>query len=125
MSNDLSSRLKSLRENRGIAQKFVAEKIGIKANTLSGYENGARQPDPETLKKLADFYEVTTDYLLGRSDTPSFSKSTESLIRDIDFAMRFEDLKKKYKFMLDGVEISEKDIEDVLNVVKIVLSRKK
>mgnify|MGYP005750450845 CR=1 FL=1 len=78
MSEIMGKRLKYLREKSGFAQKFVAEKIGVKNNTLSGYESGRREPDSETLRKLADFYEVTTDYLHGRTDTPTYEIERES-----------------------------------------------
>ncbi|TRZ35856.1 XRE family transcriptional regulator [Niallia circulans] len=68
MGEIMGKRLRLLREKSGLSQKFVAEQIGVKNNTLSGYESGNREPDSETLTKLADFYEVSTDYLHGRSD---------------------------------------------------------
>ncbi len=70
----LANRLKSLREERGYLQKFVADKLGIRSNTLSGYENGTRSPDPEMLVELAKLYNVTTDYLLGRSNDPNLTE---------------------------------------------------
>ncbi|WYU50005.1 helix-turn-helix transcriptional regulator [Bacillus sp. FSL K6-0047] len=71
MNTIIGSRLKLLREKRGYSQKFVAEKIGVKNNTLSGYEAGRREPDSSTLNTLADFYKVSVDYLLGRTDNPN------------------------------------------------------
>lgn len=68
MGEIMGKRLRLLREKSGLSQKFVAEQIGVKNNTLSGYESGNREPDSETLTKLADYYEVSTDYLHGRSD---------------------------------------------------------
>ena|SRR5699024_882966 len=65
----LSKKLKELREEKGYLQKFVADKIGVRSNTLSGYENGTRSPDPEMIIKLAELYEVSTDYLLGRTNS--------------------------------------------------------
>lgn len=65
---EFHERLKNIRLDRGIKQNNVAESIGIKNNTLSSYENGKRQPDLETLKKLASFYQVTVDYLLGNDE---------------------------------------------------------
>jgi len=65
----LSKKLKELREEKGFLQKFVADKIGVRSNTLSGYENGTRSPDPEMIIKLAELYEVSTDYLLGRTNS--------------------------------------------------------
>src|SRR5699024_4953465 len=62
----LSKKQKELREEKGFLQKFVADKIGVRSNTLSGYENGTRSPDPEMIIKLAELYEVSKDYLLGR-----------------------------------------------------------
>lgn len=64
---NLGERLKRVREEKGLAQNFVAKKLGIANTTLSGYENNDRKPDPDMLKKLADFLNVSTDYLLGRT----------------------------------------------------------
>lgn len=61
----ISERLKKIRDKKGWRQGFVAEKLGIKANTLSGYENGTRTPDAEMIKQIAILYNVSTDYLLG------------------------------------------------------------
>lgn len=61
----IGERLVKLREERGYLQRDVADKIGIAPNTLSGYERNLRNPDSETLAKLANFYGVTVDYLLG------------------------------------------------------------
>lgn len=64
----LPRRLRTMREEHGYLQKFVADKLGIKSNTLSGYENGTRTPDPTMLSNIADLYNVSTDYLLGRTN---------------------------------------------------------
>lgn len=74
-------RLRLCREKKGLTQKFVAEKIGVKNNTLHGYESGKYEPSFETLVNLANLYDVTTDYLLGRS---SHSKMTEKEDREFD-----------------------------------------
>lgn len=74
MSTILARRLRKLREDNGYLQKFVADKLGIRSNTLSGYENGSRSPDPEMLVEIANLYNVTTDYLLGNSDKPHLTE---------------------------------------------------
>lgn len=61
----LGDRLKKLRNQHGYRQNDICQKLKIAQNTLSGYERSTRTPPPSTLKKLADFYGVTTDYLLG------------------------------------------------------------
>ncbi|TRM08775.1 helix-turn-helix transcriptional regulator [Lentibacillus cibarius] len=60
----LGERLKLCRNKRGYSQKEVAEKIGVKNNTLSSYESGARSPDYDTLTELAEIYDTSIDYLL-------------------------------------------------------------
>jgi HTH-type transcriptional regulator, competence development regulator len=66
----LGKRLKFLREKFVYSQKRVADSIGISNTQLSRYESGDRNPDPELIAKFADFYDVTTDYLHGRTDDP-------------------------------------------------------
>ncbi|MBR5237020.1 MAG: helix-turn-helix transcriptional regulator [Clostridia bacterium] len=58
-------RLKDLREDSDIKQKDIAEYLHIKQNTYSQYENGQRQLPIDILIKLAQFYKVSTDYILG------------------------------------------------------------
>lgn len=57
-------RLKELRLQKGLTQQQVANAIGKTYQAYSYYENGKRDPDTETLKLLADFFNVSTDYLL-------------------------------------------------------------
>lgn len=59
--------LKNLRKKRNLTQKDVADAIGITFQTYSYYETGRTKPTPETLCKLADFFGVTVDELLGRT----------------------------------------------------------
>lgn len=61
-------KLKELRLESGLLQKEVAQSIGVSPQTYCYYENGINKPDPEMLIKIADFFEVSVDYLLGRSD---------------------------------------------------------
>ncbi len=58
-------RLKELREDLDIKQKEIADYLNIKQNTYSQYENGQRQLPIEVLIKLAEYYKVSTDYILG------------------------------------------------------------
>ena len=60
--------LKALRESKKITQTQLGEHIGAKKNAISLWESGKRQPDQETLVRLANFFGVTVDYLLGRND---------------------------------------------------------
>ena len=62
------TRLKELREERNLSQTQLAKEIGVNSRTINGYELGRRQPDYDTLKKLCDFFAVTSDYILGFTD---------------------------------------------------------
>ncbi|MFS9335227.1 helix-turn-helix domain-containing protein [Streptococcus peroris] len=61
-----SKRLKELRKEKKLTQKEIAEQIGIKRNTYSDWETGKNEPNFENLIKLADFFEVSLDWLFGR-----------------------------------------------------------
>lgn len=66
----LKDNLKVLRESKGLTKKQVATGVGITDRAYIAYEYGERDVSTETLSKLADFYGVTTDYLLGREPAP-------------------------------------------------------
>lgn len=67
----LSDRLKELRAEKNLHQADVASAIGVTKSALSSYENGYRAPSYGILLDIADFYNVTTDYLLGRQEIKS------------------------------------------------------
>ena len=67
----IGKRLEMLRKNKKLTQNDMAKFLGITRQGYGNYESGSREPDNETLQKLADFFEVSTDYLLGRTDDPT------------------------------------------------------
>ncbi|MEY9980436.1 helix-turn-helix domain-containing protein [Lysinibacillus sp. RC79] len=71
---NFGTRLTALRKGKKLLQADIASKLGIARATYGAYEQGTRQPDFETLEKIADYFEVSTDYLLGRTDTPSLTQ---------------------------------------------------
>lgn len=64
-------RLKSLRVNKNLTQQRLAIELGINQNTLSRYETEQRQADYATLIRIADYFDVSIDYLLERTDNPA------------------------------------------------------
>jgi len=64
-------RLETLRKERGLSQKQIADIFQISQQGYSNYENGKREPDYETLKKFANFFEVSVDYLVGNTNDPT------------------------------------------------------
>ncbi len=68
----LSERLKTLREGRRIYQKEMAELLGLSLRGYQCYEADESEPKLATLIAIADYYQVSIDYLVGRTDAPDF-----------------------------------------------------
>ncbi|MGN1410247.1 MAG: LexA family protein [Eubacteriales bacterium] len=88
-------RLKELRVEKKLLQKDVANYLGVNRTTYVKYETGASQPDNDTLKRLADLFGVSLDYLLGRDSYIS----TQATIPEYDNIFRIE--KKRYPLLGD------------------------
>ncbi|MEN6462669.1 MAG: helix-turn-helix transcriptional regulator [Syntrophomonas sp.] len=86
----LGQNLKKLREVRKIAQKNLAETLGVGISTVAGWERDYRTPDLDMLVKLADFYNVSVDSLLGR--------------QDFDAKVDFDSDRMKYKSDIEKLE---------------------
>ncbi|MBQ4140424.1 MAG: helix-turn-helix transcriptional regulator [Clostridia bacterium] len=65
-------RLKELRKSRGITQLKLAIDLGMNQNSISRYESGEREADYRTLIAFADYFNVSVDYLLERTNNPTF-----------------------------------------------------
>jgi methanogenic corrinoid protein MtbC1 len=76
--SDFSTRLKDLRVRRGLRQKDLALALGLAQTTIANYEQKLRFPDEPTLVKIADYFTVSLDYLLGRSGKPSLAEAEGS-----------------------------------------------
>lgn len=67
-------RLKELRKSRGISQLKLAMDLNMNQNSISRYENGEREADYAALSRFADYFDVSVDYLLGRTDNPKMNR---------------------------------------------------
>ncbi len=74
IGDDMNNNLKKLRKNKGLTQISVQMQTGIEQALLSKFENGERIPPTETLVLLADFYNVSIDYILGRTENPNVNR---------------------------------------------------
>ena len=115
---DFKDRLIQLRKSTNLYQADMAKKIGVARATYGAYEQGTRQPDFETLKKIADYFEVSTDFLLYgtvdskrtiRGEEVDTSDLTENQRLVLDWAMQQEALsfhsKEELKEMLDNMAV--------------------
>lgn len=77
MVNMFNERLRGLRKKENLTMKELGKKFNLAESTISGYENGKRKPDMELIQSFADFFGVSTDYLLGRSNNYNFEDKEE------------------------------------------------
>lgn len=68
MMSNFNNKLKMLRQERGLSQQSLADEVGMSKSSINMYERGEREPGIETVKRIADFFNVDVDYLFGVSD---------------------------------------------------------
>lgn len=101
-------RLKALRKEAGLTQKELAKKINTSQPSYQNWEKGTRQPSKETLEKLASFFHVTTDYLLGNSDI----KNPEDELSDVEILYR----KNSKNMTPEQKEIFKKELLEFMEI---------
>jgi HTH-type transcriptional regulator, competence development regulator len=94
----LGKRIAELRKELKLSQYALAEKLGFSRGKLSNYEQGTREPDYETLEEIANFFEVSTDYLLGRTDQRDgvINKTDKSKINEYNPLDEINKMVKEY-----------------------------
>ena len=70
MENKFPERLKKMRERNRLKQCVLSELCGLNRNAVKLYEQGKAKPTMRSIERIADYFDVSTDYLLGRSDNP-------------------------------------------------------
>ncbi|MBE5884603.1 MAG: helix-turn-helix transcriptional regulator [Lachnospiraceae bacterium] len=111
----LGQRLIELREEKGIFQKELAAIMNVSVSTISNYENDVHDPDLEILRKLADFFQVSTDYLLLRTDCRyDLSSLNQRISKDYTVS----------EFINTTLELPQKDISTVVEYVDLLTMRK-
>lgn len=107
--NTLPDRLKQLRIESNLLQKDIAKKLNITSSAYGFYEQGKRIPDSNTLNSLANFYNVSTDYILGRTDIKELNTSAVSISTFIPKLTKKDekDIAKKLEEVLDSMNSNE------------------
>jgi len=84
--NTLAKRIKKLRKNKDLSREDLSKVLNLSYWAIAKYETGDRVPDSKTLKKIADYFDVSIDYLLGRTDNRhSFSSQPQEIEKtDLD-----------------------------------------
>ena len=102
MGDNFNDNLKEARLRSGLSQKEVAENIGVAKSTYSLYESGNREPNVNTIKKIADCLNVSADTLLGLNDEPT------------TLAAHF-----------DGEEYTEDELDEIRQFAEFVKNKRK
>ncbi len=92
------NRIRELREDRDLRQADVSSATGIDQRTLSNYETGKTNPDSFALIKLADFFDVSIDYLIGRN-TDNISKLSDTIKKIEHLEEELHDIKENLKHL--------------------------
>ena len=107
MARGFSETMSELRRERGLSQRAAAAALGISQALLSHYENGAREPGLAFVCRACDYYGVTADYLLCRSDNPDSTASAASAARA--FLANLRALTDKAELALEALEEKRDD----------------
>lgn len=125
VSNLLSEKITKLRKGKKLTQQQVAKSLDLTRSAYSQYELGTRTPDHDILNKMADFYDVSIDYLLGRTDNPGqvLSEPSRVLIDSLD--LTDEEIMDKMDFIIDGIKLEEDDVRRFIALVRAERAMKK
>lgn len=104
MERTFPQTLSALRRERNISQRQAAAELNISQALLSHYENGAREPGLNFVCRACDYYQVSADYLLCRTDEPNMPVRMARLAHDI--LNQIEDLAGKSRAEIEKLEDS-------------------
>ncbi|MDD9147341.1 MULTISPECIES: helix-turn-helix domain-containing protein [unclassified Sporolactobacillus] len=99
MRNTLGSRIRFLRDEKNLSQVEMADQLKISNVQLSRYESGARKPDPEMLVQIADYLNVSTDFLLGRTPLVHEPQSVYVSREDVRLLERIKQMPGLFSFI--------------------------
>lgn len=114
----IGNRLSALREERKWTQLQTSTALGISRAALSHYEKNRREPDSETLSKFADLFQVTVDYLIGRTFIPQ-----QTLANDVrqfvdQLELSDEELLAKYHLTIDGRALTAEETKWFISLIR-------
>ena len=118
---NFGTRLRKLRKENNLRQKDLAEKLNLAQTTIANYEKNARFPNQETLNDIADYFNISLDYLLGRSNQRIFpdknnSNDLTNILNKEEFIDNNKLAKKYFEYILKGQKT--KAIDLILSKIK-------
>lgn len=122
---DFQNVFKKLRLSHGYTQAELSDALGISRSRIGMYETGAREPDFETLEIIADFFNVDTDYLLGRTNKTTFIPDTGYYLNE-DTAKAAQEIfeNKELRMLFDATRDADPEDLKALHSMALALKRK-
>lgn len=127
MDNVLGKRLKQLRTENNLTQEEFGKPYNIKKSTVSQYESGSSRPDDELKKRIANDFNVSLDWLMGKSD---IKETAEDLLSSITTNDKINNKIKENRIEtiaahFDDEEFTDDDLEDIKNFIEFMVAKKK
>ncbi len=107
------NRLTELRKNKRWSLQYTADRLGIAKSTYAGYESGYREPSLEALKLLADLFETSVDFLLGRVSDPADQAEKEKSKKQIELTEL-----DQINLTVDGKPLSAGEVNQLIAFVR-------
>jgi len=112
------NRIAELREQRGLTQEELASSLGISRAALSHYEKNRREPDFETLSKMADLFQVSVDYMIGRTNNPETELNADIRAFVDQLELSDADLLDKYALTIDGKKLTSEEAKRFIAFIR-------
>ncbi|EPY2286081.1 helix-turn-helix domain-containing protein [Clostridium sporogenes] len=132
----LGDKIKKLRKSKNITQEELGKNIGVTTSMVGMYETNARKPSYEVLIKIAEFFSVSTDFLLNTEEkldmTLDSVKKIHNMVKEATQKYGIEEVTEKQENKIktlaahfEGEEFTDEDVEDIENFIKFIISKKK
>ena len=120
-------RIAMLRKEMGMNQMELAKYLRLSQQTISKYENGKADPDKETLIRLSELFNVSTDYIIGHSDKRDHSeltyKDNRNIAKTLDVLKDQIDNNESGELNYNGIEVTDDDAELLMDALDMALRR--
>ena len=120
-------RIAMLRKEMGMNQMELAKYLRLSQQTISKYENGKADPDKETLIRLSELFNVSTDYIIGNSDKRDHSeltyKDNRNIAKTLDVLKDQIDNNESGELNYNGIEVTDDDAELLMDALDMALRR--
>ena len=121
----MGSRVRELRLKKKLTQKELANQVGTSHSTISKIESGFKEnADKNVIIKIADLFDVSTDYLLGKSKNPDIQDVEEEFASRLELDLSDNELLERFEINFDGRNLSDQEAKTALAVLRAMFHTK-